>query len=225
VRRTAARAAAIDAARWIYLGARGWLTEVLIERRRGIETARREHLEPALADPERVDYEPATWRELRRILRDDEVDPDDVFLDVGSGKGRILLQAARYPFRRIVGVEISPSLTEISRANLEAAQAGLRCRDTVVVTADAAEYRVPDDTTVVYMNNPLNGRAFEAFIARLLESLERRPRRLRLIYRTPTERRFLEGTGRFRLVRVRRGRRPGKRWSERSSTLLYEASA
>ena len=216
--------AARDAARWVYLGTRGWLTMLLIERRQGIETARRSNLEPGLASDERVDYEPATWRELRRILREEEVDENDVFLDVGSGKGRILLQAGRYRFGRIIGIELSPSLIEVSRANLAAADGRLRCRNVVVEHADAAEYHVPDDTTVVYMNNPLAGGAFEAFVSRLLESLERRPRRLRLIYRTPYERAFLEGTGRFRLVRVRRGRRPGKSWSERSSTLLYEAT-
>src|SRR5580692_8694630 len=32
------------------------------------------------------------------------------FLDFGSGKGRTLLMASDYPFRRIIGVELLPSL-------------------------------------------------------------------------------------------------------------------
>ena len=33
-----------------------------------------------------------------------------VFIDLGSGKGRTLLMASDYPFRRIVGVELLPAL-------------------------------------------------------------------------------------------------------------------
>ena len=33
--------------------------------------------------------------------------PDCVFLDLGAGKGRALLLASQFPFKRIVGVEFS----------------------------------------------------------------------------------------------------------------------
>ncbi len=36
------------------------------------------------------------------------------FVDYGSGKGRVLLLAARFPFRRVVGVEFSPELHRIA---------------------------------------------------------------------------------------------------------------
>ncbi len=40
------------------------------------------------------------------------------FVDVGSGKGRALLLASDYPFRKIIGVELSPELDRIARANI-----------------------------------------------------------------------------------------------------------
>jgi len=40
------------------------------------------------------------------------------FVDVGSGKGRTLLMASEYPFRRIVGVELLPALHQIAQENL-----------------------------------------------------------------------------------------------------------
>src|ERR1700733_6367017 len=40
------------------------------------------------------------------------------FVDVGSGKGRALLLAMDYPFREILGVELSPELDRIARANV-----------------------------------------------------------------------------------------------------------
>src|ERR1700754_2580229 len=41
------------------------------------------------------------------------------FVDLGSGKGRALLLASRFPFRRIVGVEIAPELSRVAAANIE----------------------------------------------------------------------------------------------------------
>ena len=43
---------------------------------------------------------------------------DFTFLDLGSGKGRTLLMASDYPFRRIVGVELLHSLHQIAQENL-----------------------------------------------------------------------------------------------------------
>jgi SAM-dependent methyltransferase len=40
------------------------------------------------------------------------------FIDLGSGKGRALLLALRYPFRRIVGVEFALELHRIAQTNL-----------------------------------------------------------------------------------------------------------
>ncbi len=40
------------------------------------------------------------------------------FIDVGCGKGRVLIVAAAYPFKRIRGVEYSPQLAAICRTNL-----------------------------------------------------------------------------------------------------------
>ena len=40
------------------------------------------------------------------------------FVDVGSGKGRALLLASDYPFREIIGIELSHELERIARANI-----------------------------------------------------------------------------------------------------------
>jgi len=43
---------------------------------------------------------------------------DFTFIDLGSGKGRTLLMASDYPFHRILGVELLPSLHRIAQENL-----------------------------------------------------------------------------------------------------------
>ena len=43
---------------------------------------------------------------------------DFTFIDIGSGKGRTLLMASDYPFRRIIGVELLPELHRIAQENV-----------------------------------------------------------------------------------------------------------
>lgn len=159
--------------------------------------------ELGLVDPELVGYEASARRWLRRGLRGRAIGPGDVLLDVGSGKGRVVLEAARrYPFGRVIGVEISEALNEIARANLALAGERLRCREVEVITADASEWEVPDEVNYVYLFNPFEGAAFEALLGNLLASLERRPRPLTLIYGYPKMKSAIERSSRFRLAEV-----------------------
>jgi precorrin-6B methylase 2 len=193
-----------------------------VERPLGVDTARIVALADfGLADSERVDYEPSGWLDLRLILRRCEVSPDDVFIDFGSGKGRVLLQAAAYPFRRIIGVELSPQLTAIARANLDARSTRRRCEEVELVTADVLEYRIPDDVTVAYIYNAFTGSVFRSVIDQLVASVDRAPRRVRLIYRTALEEETLLATGRFREVRRLPGLRPSRAWSRKMATRMY----
>ncbi len=193
-----------------------------IERRMGIDTSGYADLEELGIDaPGRRRYEPSKWLDLRRILREEDIGPDDVFLDAGSGKGRVVLEATRYGFSRVIGVELSPELNAIATANLQARRQSLRCREVELVSADIAEYEIPDDVTVIYHYNSTGGDVFAAFVGHLVESLDRTPRRLRFIYNVALEEETLLRTGRFREVRAARGLRPGRAWSRKMSIRMY----
>jgi SAM-dependent methyltransferase len=205
-----------------YLAVRRALATRLIDARRGIDTATEMDLEDVgLAHPERVRYEPTSWIDLKRVLRDRDVGRDDVFLDYGCGKGRVLLVAARQPYKRVVGVDISPRLCAIAEANLERDRARRRCGSVEVVAADVTAWEVPDDVTVVFMHNPFRGATFELAIAQLLASQDRNPRLLRVIYRVPMEKDRLMATGRAQLLETVRGLRPGAAWSNKMATHVY----
>lgn len=172
------------------------------ERALGIDTTGIiEEEEIYVSEPEREGYQGSGWIDLRRMLRPGEVNPDDVFLDLGSGKGKVVMLAARYPFARVIGVEISEQLTEIARRNLAAARGRRRCRHVELVTADVLEYEIPADASVVYLYNPFRGSLFDAVIAKLIDSVDRHPRTVRVIYLNPKEHDRLMATGRFKLAR------------------------
>lgn len=201
---------------------RGLVDRAVVDSRLGISTAGRIPLARlGLPHPERVSYEPSPWRTLRRVLPPDEVGGDDVFIDIGAGKGRVVLEAAsQYNFKRAIGLELSPELARVARANLAAAPRSHQ--DVSIVVGDATRYRLPDDVTVIFLYNPFRGALFDQFLARVIESLDRCPRSLRLIYRTPLEHERLVAIGRFRVVRDHRPPRPTASLRETGSVRLYE---
>ncbi|MGA9882407.1 MAG: class I SAM-dependent methyltransferase [Candidatus Acidiferrales bacterium] len=94
-----------------------------------------------------------------------ELDPSGLcFVDLGCGKGRTLILAARRGFKRVIGVEFSPGLVAIARKNLK--RTGL---DAEVVDEDAGQYRLPDDNLVIYMYNPFGSAVMITVIRSLLE--------------------------------------------------------
>ena len=188
--------------------------------------------EVGLDHPERILYSPSSWLFIPRVMRSLEVGRDDVFVDFGSGKGRVVLQAARYPFGRVVGVEISEELNRIARENVERGRHRLACQDVELVTADVLEYEIPDDMTYAYFYYPLFGEIFRAVVAKIAASIDRSPRKVTIIFTDPKEVggvrstaseivACLEATGRFELRRRHRvglGRR-------NHSIAVYESRA
>ena len=170
----------------------------------GLDTAGRLRLEDVGAAGEgRENYSPASWVALRRAFPGGTPAPGETFLDLGAGKGRMLLLAARHPLRRVIGVEVSPELAEAARSNLRRAAPYLRCPRVEVVTADAATYAVPDDVGVVHIFNPFRGAVLTAALGRVLSSIDRSPRAVTLIYTNPRDHGHaaILATSRARLVR------------------------
>jgi precorrin-6B methylase 2 len=215
----------IASARHAYATIRRALGNVFFERPAGIETASIVRLhELGLAARNRVDYHPTPWLALRRVLSEHSVSQDDVFIDFGCGKGRVIFQAAMYPFRRIIGVELSRELADIARGNIERSLTKFKCRNVEVVNQDVLDYEVPDDVTVVYFFNPFKGEIFAAVLDKLLASLRRRPRELTIIYMDAAEEQALLESG-ARLVAATRGLRPTRKWSHENSIRVYKLGA
>jgi SAM-dependent methyltransferase len=159
-------------------------------------------LETLGGNPEHTRYEPSPFLLLQLALRRERIDRHNVFVDYGSGKGRAVFLAARRPFGRAMGVEISGALNDAASRNLEAVRGRLRTREVTFVTADASDWRPPDDITHAYFYNPFSGSVFDAAARGLVASYDRVPRQIRLLYANPVEAATLEATGRFRHIRT-----------------------
>ena len=121
------------------------------------------------------------WRFLTAMRQVVQVDYSKfVFIDIGCGKGRALLLAEQFPFKRVIGVELSPALVDIARTNL--AQYGSQSE---VICAEAGSYDLPREPLVLYLYNPFVGSLFDSFIFRVEESIRLVPRPVYIVYNYP----------------------------------------
>ena len=135
---------------------------------------------------------------LLQLLNRLDLPRDSTFLDIGSGKGRVLLIASQYGFRKVVGIEFSGELCAIARRNVE-----LFCRKgnprsaIEVIEADAVKHHFQADDRVFFMYNPFDGFILAQVLENLRSSLEENPRRIWLIYNTPRFHDVIKSAGLF----------------------------
>ena len=111
---------------------------------------------------------------------------DFTFIDLGSGKGRTLLMASDYPFRRIIGVELLASLNHAAQNNLSKYQSeSQKCFVIESSCSDAAQFTFPPDPTVLFLFNPFPESGLRHVIGNLERSLREHPRKLYVIYHNP----------------------------------------
>jgi SAM-dependent methyltransferase len=108
------------------------------------------------------------------------------FIDLGSGKGRTLLLATDYPFRRVVGVELLPALHQIAQENLQKySSESQKCFALESICADATAFLFPAEPTVLYLFNPFPEPGLQRTLANLEQSLRQNPRPVYVLYHNP----------------------------------------
>jgi len=111
---------------------------------------------------------------------------DFVFIDLGSGKGRTLLMASDYPFRRIIGVELLPALNQVAIENLSKYRSeSQKCFAVESICADATSFQFPIEPTVLYLFNPFPEAGLRSAVANLELSLREHPRKVYVLYHNP----------------------------------------
>jgi 16S rRNA G966 N2-methylase RsmD len=138
-------------------------------------------------------YEPTRIRHFRKIMNILKFPSGSVYVDLGSGKGRLLLIASRYRFKQVVGVEFSHELCEIAQKNLHSFRKKTRLDvDVEIVELDVVDYEIKDDENVFYLFSPFDEFIINKVIKNIRTSLVRSPRRVWLIYNNPVHRNTID---------------------------------
>lgn len=111
-------------------------------------------------------YEPTKVEDFGHIMAHLGVDPARyTFIDIGCGKGRTLILAHEYGFRRVIGVDFGEELIDAAKKNLSIVGA----TNSEAHFGDGAAYELPDDDMVLYLYNPFGPDVMERMVERMRE--------------------------------------------------------
>jgi len=147
-------------------------------------------------------YMPSHPKFLDSIIRNLGIDYSRyVFVDLGSGKGRVLLVASEFPFARIQGVEFSRSLHDTAVQNVRRYSSRTqRCKKVEPIHGDAIKFEFPRSPTVIFMFNPFRPAVLVPVLHSLQASIDQLPRDVILLYTAPFYGDLIESETSLRLV-------------------------
>lgn len=149
-----------------------------------------------------VRYQPSPFGFLQYCMTEMGLDfKNYVFVDFGSGKGRILLEAASYPFKAIIGVEFSPTLHDQARLAVDRWTSRRHGQSPIhLECCDAATFEIPKEDLVLYFYNPFGAPVMEAVIRNIERSLQMFDRDVYILYLNPQCAPVIEGCSQLHLV-------------------------
>jgi len=133
-------------------------------------------------------YIPCPYYFAHRAFRQLDVDyPASVFVDYGSGLGRMMFFASQFPFRRIIGVELSETLCARASDTLAKyyRRRGKRSPEWQIVQSDAARFSVPRDANVFYFTDPFDEEILGPVVTNIVASTAEFKRPISVVYVNP----------------------------------------
>jgi SAM-dependent methyltransferase len=105
------------------------------------------------------------------------------FIDIGAGKGRGLLVASEFRFRKVIGIELNPALAAIARSNVShwtSARADPTAQPIApieVIEQDALDFDLPATPTLLFLFHPFEAPVLTQLLRRIEAQFAARPPR------------------------------------------------
>jgi SAM-dependent methyltransferase len=123
---------------------------------------------------------------LRQALTRIPQPEDKTFVDFGCGKGRAIIVATEFPFRRILGIELAPKLAADAHRNVQIIRKRFPKRTKIdIVQGDAMAVPLPDGNLVIFVFHPFGAEVFARMLARISDAVRGSDREIFLVYENP----------------------------------------
>lgn len=118
---------------------------------------------------------------LEKVINALNITQENAIIDIGCGKGGSLITLAKYPFKKLAGIDLSPDLINVAQENLRK----MGIRNVALYCCDASNFSNFDEFDYIYMYNPFPCQVMEKVMIHISESIVRSPRDLIIIYNSP----------------------------------------
>ncbi len=134
-------------------------------------------------------YQPCPFDRLEKIIDCLKLNNDDIFIDFGSGKGRVIFLVAMRRLKKVIGVEYNANMVDAARRNLNKLK--LNKTPIEIINADAATFDVKNGTAF-FLFNPFGAKTLAKIVENIKNSLIANPRKICIVYCYPVYRYLLE---------------------------------
>ena len=116
-------------------------------------------------------------------------------VDLGSGKGRVMMTAAHFGFLEICGIDFAKELCDQAADNMKIKERqfpGIKWR---VLNQNVKDYEIRSDDSVFFMFNPFSRSVMKTFLRNLDVSCDQFPRTVYFLYASPQYQKLLLDAG------------------------------
>ncbi|MEO5999356.1 MAG: class I SAM-dependent methyltransferase [Chitinophagaceae bacterium] len=128
----------------------------------------------------------------------------DGFVDLGSGKGRVLVVAAHYGFNKIKGVDFAMELCQEAENNCRRITQGFPWVNWKVLCVNAASYQFEKDDHVFFFFNPFKETVMNQVISNIILSQKNHPRKIFVVYINPQLKKLFINAGFKEVYNIKR---------------------
>lgn len=115
--------------------------------------------------------------------------------DFGSGKGRVMVVAAFYGFKKIDGIDFAPLLGEEAKKNIEKIKPSFPSSVFRIICKDVVDYKIQKDTNVFFFFNPFDEVVMLQVVKNILFSLKENDRKIYIVYVNPIQKEIFLSAG------------------------------
>jgi len=127
-------------------------------------------------------YQATNYDRIIKIINYLKLKENDVFVDLGCGKGRVILLASTKKIKKVIGIELRKSMVDIARKNIN----NFKFKKTPIEIfhCDAANYNFKEET-VFFMFHPFEWKTLKIVLNNIKKSLIENPRKIHIVYHSP----------------------------------------
>lgn len=132
---------------------------------------------------------------LIKLFKKLNLPKNQIFVDIGSGKGRVLLIAADYGFAKVKGIEFSKKLCLKAKNNISTyCKKKKIATDIEIINIDAKDYQFENDESIFFLFNPFDDVILSKVLKNISASQKKHNRPIWMIYANAVHKNLIENT-------------------------------